>query len=246
MKKNVSLILASLMAGTFMVGCGNDGCETVAPPAPAPQFAGKFVDREVNGVDYKCGDRSGVTGKDINGNAKEAGYFGPCKVGDPVAFSVGKLKLGEIKDTKDFGTSAIVTPKDIAKSAAEDNESIIKDIEQKIAVTLQSMDDDGDPTNGIVIKEEVVQVLNDNIGESEVDLTDPDVTPEEVESNAVEVVKKVAEEHPEIGNEMKPVTIEEAEEHLEETMKEVENGEIAPPPPPPQPVPEPTGAVGGN
>jgi len=211
MKKGVSIIATSLVASTFlMVGCGSS-CDQ---DTSVKYYNGKFVDSAVAGVSYSCGSKSGVTDSE--------GVFGPCVVGDPVSFSLGTILLGTVNDTTVFEdpTKTIITPTILAEASGDD------EVAQKVAVTLQSFDEDGDPTNGITITEKTVEVVSQTYT-TPVDLTDPEVTVADVETDVSEVVDKVVEE---TGNTaMDAKTADEAQAHLEETEKEIEEGTITPP-----------------
>ncbi|TYK64962.1 hypothetical protein [Colwellia echini] len=90
---------------------------------------GTFIDSAVAGINYECGDNSGVTDAE--------GKF-DYKLGDACTFKLGDLELGSIANMT--VESPIVTPFDIA----EDSEKAIK-----IASLLQTIDADGNPENGI-------------------------------------------------------------------------------------------------
>ncbi len=96
---------------------------------------GYFIDSAVVGVDYKCSSKIDLTGDD--------GKFACSSL--PVSFYIGSTKLGSItqipKDNKIF-------PQDIVGVDREkvDNSEVVK-----LATLLQSLDSDGDASNGITI-----------------------------------------------------------------------------------------------
>lgn len=96
-------------------------------------YEGTFVDSPVEGLNYQCGEASGVT--------TEAGTFS-FQLGDTCTFMLGDLHLGSVLATST--DSAVVSPFDIA----EDDEQAIK-----IASLLQTIDSDGNPENGIDVSE---------------------------------------------------------------------------------------------
>ena len=95
---------------------------------------GYFIDSAVAGVDYKTPTQSGVT--DANGAYK-------YKAGERVVFSVGGIELGEVTD------SALATPLHLCNSDDENDPKVVN-----MLVFLQSLDNDGDASNGIRIKQE--------------------------------------------------------------------------------------------
>lgn len=116
-------MLAGSVLALLLVGCGgSDGNH--GPTASV----GQFVDSAVEGVSY-------TTSSGGSGTTDAAGNLSYLP-GDTVTFSIGDLVLGS-----GLG-QALITPADItASSAAELN----------LARFLQSIDDDGDPDNGITI-----------------------------------------------------------------------------------------------
>ncbi len=93
-----------------------------------------YIDAAVAGVDYSCGSQSGKTDKD--------GKF---------LFEIGKpceLKLG------------IIPLRTIAPSGLVDK-GAIHELDPNIVTVLQSLDKDGDPSNGIEIDSNIVQKLQE-------------------------------------------------------------------------------------
>ncbi len=129
-----SMVAASVLMFT---GCGSSSSSTSTPAAVA--YNGKFVDNVVGGVSYVCGTVSGTTASD--------GTFGTCPADSIATFSIGGLTLGSSAATED----GIFFLTDIVGVARDD---ISNDEVLKIAVLLQSMDSDGDPTNGITVPPE--------------------------------------------------------------------------------------------
>jgi len=92
---------------------------------------GTFVDSAVAGINYECGDNSGVT--DIDGKFD-------YNLGDSCTFKIGDFSIGSIDNMT--VEAPVVTPFDVA---VDDEQAI------KIASILQTIDADGDPSNGIDI-----------------------------------------------------------------------------------------------
>lgn len=135
-------LIAALVSGAFLIACGgggsNDSAGTPAPAAPATAQAGTskgiLTDGPVGGVQYTTsGGYSGVTGAD-------GSYaYNP---GETVTFKIGNITLGTVTAT---GT---VTPLDLA-AAATNKENVATNL----LVLLQSLDADGNPSNGITIND---------------------------------------------------------------------------------------------
>ena len=101
---------------------------------------GQFKDANVKGVNYSCGDISGIT--DENGTFK----YHP---GEEVEFKIGKLSLGKVKGSK------ILTPADFDPDKNSSSKLV-----KNMLVLLQSLDSDGNPGNGIDINETIRNKIN--------------------------------------------------------------------------------------
>jgi hypothetical protein len=135
MKKSLLKTLSiGMVVGLFITACGSSSSNTSTVTVLG--FNGKLVDSGVSGVNWECGDKSGITLAD--------GNFGVCPAGSTVTFSLGSVVLGSLKQTEDF----IFTPQDLAGVSRSDtsNTAVLK-----MASLLQSLDDDGNPSNGINI-----------------------------------------------------------------------------------------------
>jgi hypothetical protein len=114
-------------------GGGGGGGGTTPPPA-AGSVTGVFLDAAVEGLDYEAG-----TGARAQTNAK--GEF-VCKEGETVRFFLGALALGSA------ACGATVTPLTLAGLPAT-AEGVKADSVLNRLLALQSLDEDGDPSNGI-------------------------------------------------------------------------------------------------
>lgn len=138
-------IIAALLSAAFLAACGGGGSDNdtaenpAAPPAPAAQAGtstGVLSDSPVGGVQYTTsGGYSGAT--DANGRY----HYNP---GETVTFKIGAITLGTVTAT---GT---VTPLELAAAAASGNK---ENIATNLLVLLQSLDADGDASNGITIND---------------------------------------------------------------------------------------------
>ncbi|CAA6817661.1 MAG: Unknown protein [uncultured Sulfurovum sp.] len=138
-----NIALNSLLAGVLfgMTGCidqGKDSPNTVyivQGGAEASTTKGYLVDSAVEGVNYECGTLTGVT--------TTGGLF-ECSA-TPVVFKLGTMILGTITS---YSSEGQIFPQDLAgvsRQKTSDAQVI------KIAQLLQSLDSDGDASNGIII-----------------------------------------------------------------------------------------------
>lgn len=123
---------AAMLAGCGSSSNGNDNTVTLTE--------GYLVDSPVQGVSYSCGDISGVT--------DAQGRFA-CKSA-PVSFTIGGLELGAIDA---FTADGKVYPQDII---GVDRDVFSDGTVKEMARLLQSLDGDGDTSNGIDINSTVL------------------------------------------------------------------------------------------
>lgn len=124
----------------FLAGCGGGQAEKSAPPLEpsqvtprnidTPTLQGRFIDSAVSGLFYRSETTEGFT--DHNG------YF-HYAAGETVSFHIGSIALGSA------GGAHIVTPADL--SASRGNHDAVVNVLR----LLQTLDEDGDPGNGISI-----------------------------------------------------------------------------------------------
>jgi len=122
------LSLVSLAVFSVLAGCGssdNAPAETAKTP-----ITGVFLDGAVENLDYVAG-----TAAKASTNAK--GEF-TCYAGDTVTFSVGGIALGSA------ACAATVTPLQLAGVTDVKDVKVVNRL-----LTLQLLDDDSDPANGI-------------------------------------------------------------------------------------------------
>lgn len=152
--KTTHLILSLFIAGA-LTACGGSGSKSTSSSSLAssssvaavsslaassssaqssslaPVVAGVFLDAAVENIGYRTATQQGFT----NDNG-EFNY----RAGELVTFFIGKLELPSVI------ASQIVTPKDIAKTESLTDNQLVN-----ILRLLQSLDADGDATNGIEI-----------------------------------------------------------------------------------------------
>jgi hypothetical protein len=136
--------LAALCALGLLVACSDE--------IPGGLVTGQFIDSEVAGLGYECGDDA------TRHVTTEAGEF-TCPVGVEVRFYVGELLLGSVTATADL---EVVTPVTLVggsltellqyvsgEAVGEPSVEFLMGV--YMSILLQSLDEDGDPENGIVI-----------------------------------------------------------------------------------------------
>ena len=126
----------------LMPACGSSEADKTAPELdtqgvesrPGLTARGQFVDSPVSGLFYRTESQEGFT--DHNG------YF-EFREGESVSFYIGNIFLGstEVDD--------IITPEDLAKKSSGE----LSDTAVNILRLLQTLDEDGDPSNGISIND---------------------------------------------------------------------------------------------
>lgn len=149
--KNHWLRLAPIALAIGLAACDNngDGSSNISSDSnlaatrdmPTGTTTGVLTDAQVAGVSYTTtSGKSGVT--DANGSFN-------FDHGDTVEFKLGALTLGNIQATP------IVTP----LALADGNENKI----QNLIILLQSLDSDGDPSNGISITADAAAAVNTSL-----------------------------------------------------------------------------------
>ncbi len=131
--RNKCFIFLVIASLSILNACGGGGSSS-SSDSPATGTA-YYVDSAVSGIDYECGSVSGVTG--------ENGEF-TFERGANCTFYLGSVPLKEIiaEKLEDGGT--------------------IQETDTRIAQILQSLDEDGDPSNGITIDAEIIEDLADS------------------------------------------------------------------------------------
>ncbi len=131
-KKIVRLITVCLFMAVSMsvlfTGCGGGDSEPVSQ--------GSFVDSPVAGLAYNTPSRKGITDSD--------GKFSYLD-GEMISFSIGDIYLGRTP------AKPVITPLDLVGGAKDETNASVTNI----CRFLQTLDDDGNPDNGILINESV-------------------------------------------------------------------------------------------
>jgi len=205
------LFLATISAIT--IGCGGSSSST-----SQNGWNGKLVDSGVQGVEWECGSASGKTLKD--------GLFGECPAGSSVTFSIGGIVLGKSQraETSDriFTIQDLLGVSRIASENTDDENAAVN----AIAALLLTLDNDGDPSNGITIETAAATAATAAITSN-----GGAITAGNIESITAAIVAAIPA--------LIQVSVTEAETHLVQTGIEIGNGTITPPL-------QPSGAQGGN
>ena len=129
MSLNKNLFTLLTVAAVSFSGCNSSSDDSTPSVPNGTTTTGVFLDSAVEGLDYTCTLEPQVRQTDAKGTFT-------CLTGSTITFKIGKYELGSTP------VAAVITPKDLS----DDNTTIIN-----IAQLLQSIDTDGDPSNGIVI-----------------------------------------------------------------------------------------------
>lgn len=194
-----ALIAAGLTSGLVACGGGSSGSSGGGdnPPNDPPsstELTGQFVDSPVGGLEYQRSGK-GTTTYLTNDN----GQF-QYQDGETVTFKIGQFTLGSAQG------GATISPRDIAQDAGAIS----------VARVLQTLDEDGDPTNGITISADVrsnaAKVATPrNIGATQ-NLNEGDIAAEITSLSSRQGVTLVS--------------AEQAEAHLEETLSSISGSEV--------------------
>ena len=124
----------------FLAGCGNGDGQPQIAGTPQPTSTGVLLDSTVAGVTWKTsGGGSGETdgSGEFDYTELAAGTFA-----ETVTFSIGDIVLGTVP------VAPYITPVELTASFAPNDRAALNQL-----VFLQSIDSDGDPSNGITISE---------------------------------------------------------------------------------------------
>ena len=185
------LTIGSIVTATLLlVGCGGSGSSSSSNPTTNNETGtkigkGYYVDAAVEGVEFQCGNQSGTT--DVNGTFT-------FENGSDCNFTVGGIPL-----------------RDVNASSLEDNVTILEE-NTTVAQLLQTLDSDGNASNGIHISQGAKSVIKETLSSLE-----------EVDQDLLEAVhNRLKAEHSDEYN-GRVVDKNQTIEHLNETKNDVEN-----------------------
>ncbi len=179
-----NLWVAGIAAGMVfgLTGCGSSATNNNEDNTSSGNEA-YYVDSAVVNVSYKCGSIEGITGED--------GKFN-FETGKGCTFSIAGVPLRDVK------------PGDLGKG-----KKIVED-DADVARFLQSIDQDGDPSNGIQISDDVLEVLKDALkGKTEIPAGD----------DVGGVVQRIKDKVPAFKGKVK--SAKEVAEHLKKTKAKI-------------------------
>lgn len=166
MMKKQLLFFIALSATLFIASCGKNDDAPTPDPDPIQEeemeeemeeepevLIGVFKDAEVEGLSYSTPTQNGTTNA-----AGEFNYL----AGEEVTFKVGDVTLGSATGQE------VISPITLAQTI-DPNATIETKLPQNIAALLQTLDADGDETNGITIAADVAN----NLGIQEIDFNQP-------------------------------------------------------------------------
>lgn len=133
----VVLSVSGLILIALIVACSSVSSTVSSTPAT---LKGVFIDSPVGGINYATPTHKGIT--------KADGIF-EYQAGETVTFSLGALKLGATTG------KPIVSPLDIVPDAKGASDQRVANI----CVLLQTLDQDGNPANGIMIPEKTASFV---------------------------------------------------------------------------------------
>lgn len=192
-------VLMALAMMVFASGCndgedgedGQDGQDGVCKPSPRAKW-GVFLDSAVEGLAYLSGEQAGFTDKD--------GKF--CyDEGESVTFKIGDIVLGTVL------AKSTMTPLDLVPDAQSYKDTTVTNILR----FLQTLDDDKNPNNGILIEPYVGY-------NAEVDFA---LSQEAFEAAAEPIIDGT------FSDDRDLVSVEEAQQHFRFTLVGVPDSEIA-------------------
>jgi len=128
---------------TCVSNCSTSTSTSTGSPTPTntgPRGTGLFLDSAVQGVNFQ-------TTSGLSGTTDASGKF-DYRTGDEVNFTIGATQLGQVVG------STILTPVEVVGASDSSDPRVIN-----MSRFLQTLDDDGDPTNGIGISTATVTAL---------------------------------------------------------------------------------------
>jgi len=134
-KSTTTIILSTVTMSMLLTGCGSSDSTTTDTTS-----TGYFIDAAVQNAHYK-------TSSGEEGETDAQGRF-EYKTGESVTFSLGKLQLG----TTLLSANGLTTPNNLS----DKNDTVVLMLQ-----TLQSLDSDGNVSNGITIAQETIEKLNE-------------------------------------------------------------------------------------
>lgn len=185
-----SLSVVILLSFFSFTGCGGGGSAPTdtgggtTPTTPTEIISNTktayLIDSAVEGVDYFCGTIIGVT--DINGKFT----YDTVKCPDGIEFKLGSLSLGTIIPSA-INNDTYLTIQELVGTTRS---NVADGNTTKLAVLLQSLDDDNNPNNGILITQTIKNAItltgnikDKTISEINTTITNPSINKSLIDSN---------------------------------------------------------------
>jgi ELWxxDGT repeat protein len=145
-KFNKLRYISPLVALAILSGCSNSSTPTDATSTEKTAY---LIDSAIEGIDFTCGTITGTT----DSEGKFTYDTTKCPTG--VEFKLGSLSLGTINPSA-INTDTYLTIQELAGTTRD---NVTDGNVTKLAVLLQSLDDDNDPTNGIYITQTIKNAI---------------------------------------------------------------------------------------
>jgi len=150
----VKSIMSGLLVTFALSGCGGgDSGDSTTTTATTNTNTGLFLDAPVSGVEFESNSYSGKT--DAQGLFK-------YKDGEETTFKINQIILGSVVPSKD---GRIVTPLELFATQDVNDTRVVNTL-----IVLQSLDSDGNTSNGITIEDAKLQELRTLIDLSTTDV----------------------------------------------------------------------------
>jgi len=125
--------IMSLLLPVMLSACGG-GVNGTESKGALGNYVGQFIDSPVQGLNYLTASGQGITNANGEFNYQQ---------GESVTFSIGDITLPQVS------AAAIITPLTLANTSDYNHIQVVN-----IARLLQTLDTDGDPSNGITIDDQ--------------------------------------------------------------------------------------------
>lgn len=151
---NPTVILVSVFVAACDGGSGSGGFSGVSPDSPP--LTGTFVDATVEGIEYQTlNDDLRIPG--LSGTTDGNGTY-RYQSGELITFLIGGIVIGSAR------AQAIMTPADLVPTLQVVDTQARLDYLLNLIRLLQTLDEDGDPGNGIIIP----QIARDTVPPAEI------------------------------------------------------------------------------
>lgn len=202
-------VISSAIAALILAGCGGGSGGTVDPATGVSTAT--FIDAPVAGLEFETPTQTG-------GVTDNKGNF-IYKEGESITFHIGNLYLGSAKPK-----NGVITPLDLVGTTDVSDPRVVN-----ILQTLQTLDSDGNTSNGITISSVLSETYKN---QPRVDLDKESTTDNEILGI--------------IGKNEYAVSEDEAKTHFEENKDDESNGDEGYTPPPTTTTPPVTSPSVGN